>query len=66
MRTYIAHMAIIYDFTEFKLHQLMERASEAQRHDLAEWYFTVLSEYLAGNMLILFENGEPTISAPEP
>ena len=59
-------MGELYDFTEFKMHQLMERASEAQRHDLADWYFAALAEYLAGNILISFEKGEPVISYPEP
>jgi len=58
-------MGELYDFTEYKLHQLMERASEARRDDLAEWLYYLLSEYLDGNILISFENGWPIVSHPE-
>jgi hypothetical protein len=59
-------MAIIYDFTEFKLHQLMEACSESGRDDLADWMYYLLSEYLEGNLLISFENGWPVINPSEP
>jgi hypothetical protein len=59
-------MGELYDFTEFKLHQLMERAAEARRDDLADWLYYLLSEYLDGNLLISFENGWPVINDPEP
>ena len=59
-------MAIIYDFTEFKLHQLMERAALARRDDVADWLYDVLNEYLSGNVAISFENGLPVIIDPEP
>ena len=55
-------MAIIYDFTEFKLHQLMERAAEARKDDLAEWLYFILNEHLAGNVSISFENGWPKLN----
>ncbi len=57
-------MAEIYDFTEFKLHQLMERASEARRDDLAEWLFYILNQYLDGKVLISFKNGWPVVEQP--
>jgi hypothetical protein len=59
-------MGEVYDFTEFKLHQLMERAALAHRDDTADWYFHLLNEYLAGNIAISFENGLPIIVWPEP
>ena len=55
-------MGELYDFTEFKLHQLMERAHKARRDDLAEWLYYLLSEYLDGNVLISFENGWPVVN----
>ncbi len=58
-------MAEIYDFTEFKLHQLMERAYEARRDDVADWLYYILNEYLSGNLLISFENGWPVPNHPE-
>ena len=54
-------MGELYDFTEFKLHQLMERASEAGDNDLANAYRLCLDEYLLGNIAISFKNGWPTI-----
>jgi hypothetical protein len=59
-------MGELYDFTEFKLHQLMERAAESRRDDVADWLYYILNEYLSGNLLISFENGWPVISYPEP
>ncbi len=59
-------MGELYDFTEFKLAQLMEAASEDDRDDLAEWLWYILNEYVEGNLLISFENGWPVISYPEP
>ena len=54
-------MGEIYDFTEFKLHQLMERAYRAGDDDLAETYRLCLDEYLLGNIAISFKDGWPTI-----
>ena len=65
-RAYIAYMATIYDFTEYKLHQLMEAASEASNDDIADWLYYLLNEYLAGNLLISFDNGWPIVKYPEP
>ena len=58
-------MGELYDFKEYKLHQLMEAASESDRDDLAEWLWYVLNEYLEGNLLISFEEGWPVINRPE-
>ena len=54
-------MGEIYDFIEFKLHQLMERAHKAGDDDLADAYRLCLNEYLLGNIAISFKNGWPTI-----
>ena len=59
-------MGELYDFTEFKLAQLMEVASEGDREDLAEWLWYILNEYSEGNILISFENGWPIVNYPEP
>ncbi len=58
-------MGELYDFTEFKLHQLMERAAEARRDDLAEWLYFILNQYLDGKVLISFENGWPVVNELE-
>ncbi len=63
---YIACMGELYDFTEFKLAQLMEVASESDREDLAEWLWYILNEYSEGNVLISFENGWPVVNYVEP
>ena len=59
-------MAIIYDYTEYKLHSLMEGAADAGHAELADWLYMVLDEYLAGNAAISFEKGMPVIIGPEP
>jgi hypothetical protein len=58
-------MGELYDFTEFKLHQLMERAAEARRDDLAEWLYFILNQYLDGKVLISFKNGWPVVNELE-
>ena len=58
-------MGELYDFTEFKLHQLMERADEARRDDLAEWLYFILNQYLDGKVAISFVNGWPVVNELE-
>ena len=62
---YVIHMADIYDFTEYKLHQLMERAAEARRDELADWLYFILNQYLEGKVLISFVNGMPVANELE-
>jgi hypothetical protein len=52
-------MAIVYDYTEFKLHQLMEDAAETQRYDIADDLRIVLDGYLLGELSIEWVNGWP-------
>jgi len=52
-------MAEIYDYTEFKLHQLMESAAELQRHDIADDLRVVLDGYLLGELSIEWVDGWP-------
>ena len=54
-------MGEIYDFTEFKLHQLMEEAASLGEYDTAEAFRICLEEYLLGNIAITFQNGYPVI-----
>ena len=58
-------MGELYDFTEFKLHQLMERADEARRDELAEWLYFILNQYLDGKVSISFVNGWPVVNELE-
>jgi hypothetical protein len=44
----------------------MEAASEASNDDIADWLYYLLNEYLAGNLLISFDNGWPIVKYPEP
>jgi hypothetical protein len=59
-------MATIYDYTEYKLHSLMEGAARDGHDELADWLYIVLNEYLTGNVAISFEKGMPIIIDPEP
>ena len=52
-------MAIVYDYTEFKLHQLMEDAAGTQRYDIADDLRIVLDGYLLGELSIEWVNGWP-------
>ena len=52
-------MAQIYDFTEYKLHQLMESAAETQRYDIADDLRVVLDGYLLGELSIEWVSGWP-------
>ncbi|MEC8977641.1 MAG: hypothetical protein VYC40_01860 [Pseudomonadota bacterium] len=61
MRAYIGYMADIYDFTEYKLVQLMEEASDANEEDLSEWLWFIFNEYLDGKVLISFKDGWPVV-----
>tara|TARA_A100001391_G_scaffold173341_1_gene135315 strand:+ start:372 stop:542 length:171 start_codon:yes stop_codon:yes gene_type:complete len=54
-------MADIYDFTEYKLVQLMEEASDANEEDLSEWLWFIFNEYLDGKVLISFKDGWPVV-----
>ena len=58
-RSYIVYMAEIYDYTEFKLHQLMEGAASLQRYDIADDLRVVLDGYLLGELDIEWVNGWP-------
>ena len=59
IRSYIQYMAILYDYTEFKLHQLMENAAETQHYDTADDLRIVLDGYLLGELSIEWVNGWP-------
>ena len=52
-------MGQIYDFTEYKLHQLMESAAETQRYDIADDLRVVLDGYLLGELSIEWVSGWP-------
>ena len=52
-------MAEIYDYTEFKMHQLMESAAETQRYDIADDLRVVLDGYLLGELSIEWVDGWP-------
>jgi hypothetical protein len=52
-------MAILYDYTEFKLHQLMEDAAETEHYDIADDLRIVLDGYLLGELSIEWVNGWP-------
>ena len=59
IRSYIQYMAILYDYTEFKLHQLMEDAAETEHYDIADDLRIVLDGYLLGELSIEWVNGWP-------
>ena len=54
-------MAIIYDFIEYKLAQLIERADEAKRTDVADGLLKVLDAYILGNVDVEFVDGWPVV-----
>ena len=58
-------MAILYDYTEFKLHQLMEDAAETEHYDIADDLRIVLDGYLLGELSIEWVNGWPLPGAVE-
>ena len=65
IRYYIQYMADIYDYTEFKLHQLMESAAETEHYDTADDLRLVLDGYLLGELSIEWVNGWPMPSYVE-
>jgi hypothetical protein len=52
-------MGELYDFTEYKLHQLMEYAAELERPDIAVQIADMLDAYLMGEAHIEFVDGWP-------
>ena len=56
---YIVCMGELYDFTEFKLHQLMESAAKRGRLDIATQISDALNAYLMGEVHIEFIEGWP-------
>ena len=52
-------MAQIYDFTEFKLHALMEQLASENRIDDADTIRKALDAYLLGNCDITWVKGAP-------
>jgi len=52
-------MADVYDYTEFKLHQLMERAASTEHYDTANDLRLVLDGYLLGELSIEWVSGWP-------
>jgi hypothetical protein len=54
-------MAIIYDFIEYKLNQLAERAAQARRTDVADGLIKVLDAYMLGHVDVEFVDGWPVV-----
>ena len=54
-------MAIIYDFIEYKLAQLIEHADEAKRADVADGLLKVLDAYILGHVDVEFVDGWPVV-----
>lgn len=52
-------MGTLYDFTEFKLHQLVEYADSIARPDIAKQLSDALDKYLMGEIHIEFVDGWP-------
>jgi hypothetical protein len=52
----------VYDFTEYKLHQLVEYAASKGRADLASSMLEALDAYMLGNIDIVFIDGWPAVS----
>ena len=52
----------VYDFTEFKLHQLIEYAASKGRPDVAASMLEALDAYMMGNIDIVFIDGWPHAS----
>ena len=54
-------MAIIYDFIEYKLAQLAERADEAKRPDVADSLISILDAYMLEQVDVEFVDGWPVV-----
>ena len=54
-------MAEVHDFTEFKLHQLMESYARDSQHDLANAMREVLDGYLLGQLQVEWSDGLPLV-----
>jgi hypothetical protein len=58
---YIVYMAEIHDYTEFKLHALMESAASENQYEIADALREVLDGYLLGELHIEWANGFPLV-----
>ena len=54
-------MAEIHDYTEFKLHALMENAAQASQYEIADALREVLDGYLLGELQVEWANGFPLV-----
>jgi len=54
-------MAQVYDFTEFKLHALMESYARSSQFELANALADVLDGYLLGQLQIEWSEGLPLV-----
>ncbi len=54
-------MAEVHDFTEFKLHALMERAASENQYEIADALREVLDGYLLGELQVEWSNGFPLV-----
>ncbi len=54
-------MAEIHDYTEHKLHQLMESYARSSQYDIASALAEVLDEYLLGRVTVEWINGIPMV-----
>ena len=54
-------MAEVYDFTEFKLHQLMESYALSNQYGIARALAEVLDDYLLGRVTVEWYNGIPLV-----
>ncbi len=54
-------MAEIHDYTEFKLHALMESAARENQYEIADALREVLDGYLLGELQIEWANGFPLV-----
>jgi len=52
-------MGELYDFTEFKMHQLIEHCADINRADIATEISNALDSYLLGDIRIEFVDGWP-------
>jgi hypothetical protein len=52
----------VYDFTEYKLHQIIEYAASKGRPDVAASMLDALDAYMLGNIDIVFIDGWPHAS----
>ena len=52
----------VYDFVEYRLHDMINKADADGREDIAEALYIALNAYLSGTVDIVFKRGRPFVT----